>query len=127
MTNSTSNLLKRFEYLFSIFALAHMSKAVTELILTGGASEGDGVNITALDLSINAKISLLVYFVTIVLLVMRWKRVVSAVSRNWPLLILIGVVCFSYFWSINQDQTLRFTIYALSLIHNLTLPTTPYV
>ena len=113
MTKSAISLLKVFEYLFSVFSLAHMSKAITELILTGGASEGDGINVNALDLSINAKISVLIYLLTFLLLAMRWKRVLGAMSRNWPLLILIGVVCFSYFWSINPDDTLRFSIYAI--------------
>jgi len=113
MTKSAISLLKVFEYLFSVFSLAHMSKAITELILTGGASEGDGININALDLSINAKISVLIYLLTFLLLAMRWKGVLGTMSRNWLLLALIGVVCFSYFWSIQPDETLRFSIYAI--------------
>ncbi len=113
MTKSQNNLLKYFEFIFSLFSLIHISQAIIPLFLTGGANEGDGVNVTSLDLSINAKISVLIYLVTFVLLAMRWKRSWVTFSNNIFLWILIGVVCFSYFWSINPDQTLRFSIYAL--------------
>ncbi len=113
MTKSQNNLLKYFEFIFSLFSLIHISQAIIPLFLTGGANEGDGINVTSLDLSINAKISVLIYLVTFVLLAMRWKRSWVTFSNNIFLWILIGVVCFSYFWSINPDQTLRFSIYAL--------------
>lgn len=113
MTKSTNNILKIFEFIFSICSLVHISQAITPLILTGGANEGDGVDVSTLDLSINAKMSLLIYFVTFVLLAIRWKRVLATISRNNLLWILIGVICFSYFWSFNPSQTLRFSIYAI--------------
>ena len=113
MNKSLSNIFNQFEFIFSILSLVHISQAIIPLILTGGANEGDGVNITALDLSINAKISLVIYFITFILLAMRWKRSVLVFSSNILLWILIGVVCFSYFWSINPDQTFRFSIYAI--------------
>ena len=111
--SKTNSIFKIFEYLFSIFALGHMSKAITELILTKGANEGDGINVSALDLSLNAKISLLIYLVTFMLLVFRWKRVIGVFSSNQLLWLLLGIVCFSYFWSIEPAQTLRFSIYAI--------------
>ena len=110
---SKSNILQYFEFVFSIFALIHISQAVIPLILTGGANEGDGVDIYSLDLSINAKISLLIYFITFILLGMRWKRALVVFSGNVLLWVLIGVFCFSYFWSINPSQTLRFSVYAI--------------
>lgn len=111
-SQSKSDILQYFEFVFSIFALIHISQAVIPLILTGGANEGDGVDIYSLDLSINAKISLLIYFITFVLLGMRWKRALVVFSGNVLLWVLIGVFCFSYFWSINPSQTLRFSVYA---------------
>ncbi|MEM6613033.1 MAG: O-antigen ligase family protein [Cyanobacteria bacterium P01_C01_bin.72] len=107
------SFLKYFEYIFSIFSLIHISQAIIPLFLTGGANEGDGINVTSLDLSINAKIGVLIYIVTFILLGMRWRRSLAAFSRNVFLWILIGVVCFSYFWSINPSQTLRFSVYAI--------------
>ena len=113
MTKSQSDFLRIFEYVFSICSLIHISQAIVPLILTKGANEGDGVDVTSLDLSINAKISLLIYFVTFILLGVRWKRTLATISSNKFLWILIGIICFSYFWSINPSQTLRFSIYAI--------------
>ena len=113
MTKSQTNFLRIFEYLFSICSLVHISQAIVPLILTNGSSEGDGVDVRALDLSINAKISLLIYIVTFCLLAIRWKRVLTTLSSNKFLWLLLGIICFSYFWSINPDQTMRFAIYAI--------------
>lgn len=113
MTKSQSYYFKIFEYIFSIFSLVHISQAIAPLILTKGANEGDGVDVRALDLSINAKISLLIYIVTFCLLAIRWKRVLATISSNKSIWILLGIVCFSYFWSINPSQTMRFAIYAI--------------
>ncbi len=113
MTKSSRNFLKIFEYLFSICSLVHISQAIAPLILTKGANEGDGVDVTSLDLSINAKISLLIYIITFVLLGMRWKRVLATASSNKFLWILIVIIGFSYFWSINPSQTFRFAVYAI--------------
>ena len=113
MTKSQSYFLKIFEYIFSICSLIHISQAIAPLILTNGANEGDGTDLSSLDLSINAKISLLIYFVTFVLLAIRWKRTLGTISSNKFLWILIGIICFSYFWSINPSQTLRFAVYAI--------------
>ncbi len=113
MFKSKSNILKYFEFVFTILSLIHVSQAIIPLLLTGGINEGDGIDVTSLDLSINAKISVFIYLVIFVLLAMRWKRSLAAFSSNVLILILLGIICFSYFWSINPDQTLRFSIYAI--------------
>ncbi|NJK58389.1 MAG: O-antigen ligase family protein [Pleurocapsa sp. SU_5_0] len=110
---SQSNALRIFEVLFSIFSLIHISNAIAPLILTKGVNEGDGVDISSFDLSINAKISILIYLTTWLLLIVRWKRTLSVLSQNKLIWILMGVICFSYFWSVNPEQTLRFALYAL--------------
>ena len=109
----SSQFLKYFEYLFSLISLIHISQAIIPLFLTKGANEGDGINVTSLDLSINAKLSLIIYFVSFVLLALRWRRSLAVLSGNALLWILLGVVCFSFFWSINPGQTFRFSIYAV--------------
>ncbi len=113
MTKSQNDILKHFEFIFSLFSLIHLSNAILPLFLTGGINEGDGININSVDLSINAKISVLVYLVTFILLAMRWRRTLAVFSSNIFLWILMGIVCFSYFWSISPDQTMRFSIYAI--------------
>ena len=113
MSKSQTSYLKLFEYIFSVVSLIHVSQAIVPLFLTKGANEGDGINITSLDLSINAKISVVFYILTFILLALRWKRCAVVFAHNPFLWILLGVVCFSYFWSINPSQTLRFSIYAV--------------
>ncbi len=112
-TKSQGSTLRIFEFVFSIFSLIHMSNAIVPLILTKGLNEGDGIDLSSFDLSLNAKISLLVYAITLILLMVRWKKFLPVLFSNKFLWILMGIVCFSYFWSINPPQTLRFTIYAL--------------
>ncbi|MBW4534073.1 MAG: O-antigen ligase family protein [Pleurocapsa minor HA4230-MV1] len=112
-SKSEGNILKIFEFIFSIFSLIHISNAITPLILTKGTNEGDGIDISSFDLSINAKMSILIYLITWILLLVRWKRVVSIFSQNKLLWILMGIICFSCFWSVNPAQTLRFSLYAL--------------
>jgi exopolysaccharide production protein ExoQ len=112
-SKSQGNALRIFEVIFSILSLIHISNAITPLILTKGVNEGDGVDISTFDLSINAEISVVIYLITLFLLIVRWKRVISVLSSNKLIWLLMGVICFSYFWSVNPGQTLRFTVYAL--------------
>lgn len=113
MNKTLSNIFKHSEFIFSIFSLVYLSQAIIPLFLTQGANEGDGINITSLDLSVHAKIGITVYVITFILLAIRWKKSLVTFSQNILLLLLMGVVCFSYFWSVNPEQTLRFSIYAL--------------
>lgn len=113
MTTSKTNIFRYFEFIFSVLSLIYLSQAIIPLFLTGGANEGDGVDISSFDLSFNAKFGVVVYLITFVLLGMRWKRSLALLSSNAFLSILLVVVCFSYFWSINPDQTMRFSIYAV--------------
>ncbi|MGL5831602.1 MAG: O-antigen ligase family protein, partial [Waterburya sp.] len=113
MSKSQGIFLKYFEYIFSSISLIHISPAIIPLLLTGGANEGDGIDIKTLDLSVNAKISVLIYIISFILLGLRWKRSLATFSSNKILWILLGVVCFSYFWSIEPSQTFRFSIYAV--------------
>ena len=112
-SKSQSNALRIFEFTFSILSIAHISQAVLPLILTKGVNEGDGVAISSFDLSIIAKISILIYLITFALLAMRWKKVLEVLFSNKLLWLLMGVVCFSYFWSINPSQTMRYVVYAI--------------
>jgi exopolysaccharide production protein ExoQ len=112
-SKSQGSILKIFEFIFSILSLVHISNAIVPLILTKGTNEGDGIDISTFDLSINAQISVLIYLISLLLLIVRWKRVISVFSSNKLIWILMGIIGFSYFWSVNPDQTLRFAIYAL--------------
>ena len=107
------NALSFFESAFVVLSLIHISQAIIPLILTKGANEGDGIDLSSFDLSINAKVSLIIYFITVILLAVRWKKTLGTIYSNKFLLLLIGIVCFSYFWSIDPEKTLRYSVYTL--------------
>lgn len=113
MLKNSYPLLATFETIYVRLSLFHLSSALLPLILSGGSSEGDGVDINTIDLSLIAKIDLLVYFVACVLVVLRWKKALTFASKNvyfWPFIILAS---FSYFWSSLPDETFKGVIYAL--------------
>ena len=113
MLSNCSPWLKIFETYFVRFSLFHFSAALMPLLLLNGASEGDGTDILAADLSMIAKVNLLLYGITFVLVALRWKKVLKLVSQEiffWPFLTL---ACFSVFWSSLPDVTFRSAVYAL--------------
>ncbi|MBE9167456.1 O-antigen ligase family protein [Pleurocapsales cyanobacterium LEGE 06147] len=113
---SKYSILRIFELVFTVLSLFHLSQALTPLLLTGGASEGDGVDITTLDLSFNAKISLLIYFISFVLLFLRWKKVVALFRIDksiWLIWLLLLIVCLSTLWSVFPSDSFRYSIYAI--------------
>ena len=110
---SQGNALRIFESAFVVLSLIHISQAIIPVLLTKGANEGDGVDISSFDLSVNAKISLLIYFITSILLAVRWRKTLGTIYRNKFLLLLVGIIGFSYFWSIDPEKTLRFSIYSI--------------
>ncbi|WP_036485578.1 O-antigen ligase [Myxosarcina sp. GI1] len=113
MAQTNRKALKLFELVFSVFALFHLSGAVTPLILTGGISEGDGFKVNDADLALNAQICLLIYLVSFVLLSLRWKRVIYYIAKNQIILLLVAIICLSYFWSVSPSETFKTVIYAL--------------
>jgi O-antigen ligase len=102
-----------FEYLFSILALFHLSQGLIPLLITRGASEGDGIDVNNFDYSINAKISLLIYFITLILLFLRWKKVLPVLTKEKLIWLFVLVIPLSYFWSVAPSESIRFIIYAL--------------
>ena len=113
MFHKTSKILNRFEAIFSVFALIHLSSGILPVLLTQGASEGDGIDITVFDLSLIAKVSLLIYFCAFILLVLRWKKVINVVTEAkfiWLFVIFVFVSCL---WSIAPDKTFRFGVYGI--------------
>lgn len=107
------SLLGLFEALYVRGSLFLFSSALLPLILSGGISEGDGVDITSLDLSLIAKINLLIYMVASALIVLRWKRTLVFASKSIWFYPFIIFVSFSYFWSSLPETTFKGVIYAL--------------
>jgi exopolysaccharide production protein ExoQ len=113
MTDTRNNFFIKFEKVFAVIAIFHLSQALLPLILGGGASEGDGISPHEIDFSLVAKLSLVLYAIVFFLLFLRWKRVFFTIADNKFLWMLMGIVCFSFFWSVSPGVTFRFSIYAL--------------
>lgn len=97
--------LLRLEKIFTIAALMHFTEGIIPLVLSGGSSEGDAVSAPETQ-AINAALFLLIYFVTFVLLTLRWKRLFYTLYQNIFLCFLILIVSCSFLWSLFPDQTL---------------------
>lgn len=113
MSPITSRILNRFEAIFSVLALIHVSGGILPILLAQGASEGDGVDIGALDLSLVPKLSLLIYFCAFVLLVLRWKKVINVVFKGKFIWLFVLLVFISVFWSENPERTFRWGVYGI--------------
>ncbi len=90
--------LALFEKTFTMVALIHFSEGFLPLILSRGVSEGEaGFGETSHPL--NAGLFVLIYFITYVLLGLRWKRLFYAIAQNPFMAALLGLVLCSFLWS----------------------------
>lgn len=103
------NFLKKAELYFTLFALLHYWTGWMKLIITGGASEGDGVDLLAFNYQPVELIFLLTYLVFFVLLVVRWRKVSYAAVKEPIIWIIVLVALASTFWSVAPSDTLRRT------------------
>ena len=113
MYQKNYKILNRFEAIFSIGALIHFANGILPVILTQGASEGDGVDMASFNLSLIAKISLLIYFCAFLLLVLRWKKVINVATEGKFIWLYVIFVLISFFWSEAPDKTFRYGIYGI--------------
>lgn len=93
------------ERIFVIGALMHFSEGILPLILSGGVSEGDA-DIIETSHPLNAGVFVLIYFITYVLLFLRWKKLTYTLSKNKFLWGLMAIVICSFSWSLYPANTL---------------------
>jgi len=105
--------LIHLEKLFTLGALMHFSEGIIPLVLSGGASEGDSLAAPSSH-PLNAGLFLLIYFITFVLLGLRWKRLFYALSHSAFLAALLLVVLSSFLWSLYPGETLIESIRVVS-------------
>ncbi|MEA5580247.1 O-antigen ligase family protein [Nodularia harveyana UHCC-0300] len=97
------NLLRNFEYGFTVFSLIIYLGGIVLLILSGGANEGDvSVNYNTALLQL---IYLLIYFITICLLTLRWKKNLFVFTKNRFIWLLLIVASISVLWSFSPNDT----------------------
>ncbi|MCC5635516.1 O-antigen ligase family protein [Nostoc sp. CHAB 5844] len=97
-------LLRFAEYAFTVVSLLHYSGGPLVVILSGGASEGDGSegvpNYPLIQL-----ILMVIYIITFCLLVLRWKKVVYVLSKDKFIWLLVALAGISVFWSSIPELT----------------------
>ncbi len=100
-------LLKYFEPSFTVIAIIHYSANWLPLILSGGASEGDGSDINSFDFTLNVLVFLLTYVISGSLLLLRWKKFLIFAKRGSVLWVMVLIALASYFWSDFPARTLK--------------------
>ncbi len=100
-------IFKRAEIAFTVVALIHYSTGWLKLIISGGASEGDGVDLLAFNYKPDELIFLLTYFVSFCLLLLRWKKLIYVLRKDQIIAVLVIIAIASTMWSVYPSDTLR--------------------
>ncbi|MEA5512454.1 hypothetical protein [Nodularia sp. UHCC 0506] len=93
------------EQAFTIVSLLLYSKGLLYVIISGGFSEGDGLE-QASDYRLIPIFFLVNYVLTIFLLITRWKKVIYVFGKDWFTWILVGLAVISSLWSFSPTLTL---------------------
>lgn len=93
-----------FEKIFAVIAFVHYSGGPLLLFLSGAASEGDEGDLMPSYPIINV-LFLVIYFITLCLLILRWKKVAFTISKSATIWCLMGLTLFSVFWSYTPELT----------------------
>jgi exopolysaccharide production protein ExoQ len=102
------------EKILTVLILLIYHGAIIELVLSGGRQEAEIVESVGTPLRITYALTYLVIFS---LLILRWKRTLYFITRNWLIWILILLPIVSLIWSFERDVTLKnsFTLLCSSL------------
>ncbi len=106
MSNSIAirKLLILIEKIFIIISFIHCSGGPLLVFFTNGYSEGEFPDTTP-EVPLIVNILSATYVVIFVLLLLRWKKVISIVLKSWLFWILLGLAISSVFWSSLPDLT----------------------
>ena len=104
MKINKKKFLLTVEKVFTVVSLLLYSGGILTVILSGGASEGDNVKIDS-DSSLIQLIFLLIYLVTCLLLLLRWKKVIYIVSQVRFAWLLLFFSIASIAWSADPQTT----------------------
>ena len=113
MTNNT-NFFINIEKGLTVLVLLIYQGVLIELLLSGGSQENELVESVSTPMRL---IFLLSYIITILLLCLRWKRIIYLFSRNWYIWALIILPVLSLSWSFEPGTTVKnsFTLVCSSL------------
>ncbi|MFM7450576.1 MAG: O-antigen ligase family protein [Leptolyngbyaceae cyanobacterium] len=110
-------MLKTIERLVVILAIVHYSTDWLALIVSGGASEGDGrfVDYARLNLSLNVFINLFTYFWATCFLIFRWKKTLFYLTKSQFIYPVVLIAFASILWSFAPEITLNSSVNLLGI------------
>ena len=109
-SSTLSQFLKVFEPAYTIVSLFLFSRGIIALILTNGASQGDGHVSGADDFALASVFLSTVYMSTFVLLILRWRKVLTVLIKDKYISLYLGIFLLSYFWSDFPQDTFRVSL-----------------
>ncbi|MBD2513687.1 O-antigen ligase family protein [Nostoc sp. FACHB-973] len=92
------------EYVFTVIALLIYAGAILNLVMSGGAGQLDTIDY---DSSLNRIIFFLIYTVTLLLLVLRWKKTLYILSKGFSFYPIFILAAISIIWSAEPSTTLK--------------------
>jgi exopolysaccharide production protein ExoQ len=100
-------LLRFAEYGFTVLSLLHYSGGPLTVVFSGGANEGEVEKGAAeIDNSLILVLFFLIYALTFLLLIARWKKVVNVLSKDRLIWVLVGFAVLSILWSANPSKSI---------------------
>ncbi len=103
----------KLEFAFSFVSLFFFADAITMVVLSGGASEGDGFSYDTVNFAIVQLFYLFNYGVTLFLLICRYKKTIYILLSN-PLIIATCIlIASSFFWSYAPSESLKGGMFAM--------------
>ncbi len=99
--------LKDIETTFTVLSLIHYIADWLPLILSGGASEGDGFSFSSINLAANVALYLLTYIIAIFFLILRWKKAIFFMSKDRIIWVMVAFSLISMTWSVSPSRTLK--------------------
>lgn len=99
-------IIQLLENAFTISSLVIYTGAFLPLITSGGYSEGEGDIDVFSNYALANQLFVFIYFITIILLVFRWKTVGSVIITNKYMLMFTCFVLTSTLWSVLPDKTM---------------------
>jgi len=99
--------LQQLEIIFTVLSLIHYISDWLPLILSGGASEGDGFSFSSINLAANVALYLLTYLIATFFLVLRWKKAIFFMSKDRIIWVMVAFTLISITWSVSPSRTLK--------------------
>ncbi len=106
MKEKPKSLLEKIETVFNILAITHYTADWVPLIVSGGASEGDG-SVYPTNLAMNIALYFLTYLGAIFFLILRWKKALYFISKDRIIITIVGIAIASITWSDDPPTTIK--------------------